>query len=45
MYCICCIFCFLVKKVDNKLLAMMQGLAGEIKVAASFWLLLAPALE
>ncbi|MCR8968724.1 ZIP family metal transporter [Facklamia sp. 7083-14-GEN3] len=38
-------FVFLVKKVDNKILAMMQGLAGGIMVAASFWSLLAPALE
>lgn len=36
---------FFVKEVNNKLLAVMQGAAAGIMTAASFWSLLAPALD
>lgn len=38
-------FVFFFKSVNSKLLALMQGAAGGVMVAASFWSLLAPALE
>ncbi|TDM03648.1 ZIP family metal transporter [Macrococcus carouselicus] len=36
---------FMVKSVNNKLLNTMQGFAAGVMIAASFWSLLAPALE
>ncbi|MFL8968878.1 ZIP family metal transporter [Helcococcus kunzii] len=36
---------FFIKEVNNKFLAIMQGAAAGIMTAASFWSLLAPALE
>lgn len=36
---------FFVKNIDEKFLSMMQGFAAGIMTAASFWSLLAPALE
>ncbi|TDM14656.1 ZIP family metal transporter [Macrococcus bovicus] len=36
---------FLVRSVNNKLLNTMQGFAAGVMIAASFWSLLAPALE
>ena len=36
---------FLVKEVNQKVLATMQGAAAGIMIAASFWSLLSPALE
>ncbi|MBK1637416.1 ZIP family metal transporter, partial [Rhodovulum adriaticum] len=36
---------FFVKKVNKKLLSIMQGAAAGVMTAASFWSLLSPALE
>ena len=38
-------FVFFMKDVNGKVLAMMQGFAAGVMIAASFWSLLAPALE
>lgn len=38
-------FVFFVKEFNGKVLAMMQGFAAGVMIAASFWSLLAPALE
>lgn len=36
---------FFVRKIDDKFLAIMQGLAAGVMTAASFWSLLEPAIE
>lgn len=36
---------FFMKEINNKVLAMMQGFASGVMIAASFWSLLAPALD
>lgn len=36
---------FFVRRMDDKFLAIMQGLAGGVMTAASFWSLLDPAIE
>lgn len=36
---------FFMKEVNEKILAMMQGFAAGVMIAASFWSLLAPALD
>ena len=36
---------FFMKNINNKLLAMMQGFAAGVMIAASFWSLLAPVLD
>lgn len=36
---------FFIKEMNGKILAMMQGFAAGVMIAASFWSLLAPALE
>lgn len=38
-------FVFLFKEVNDRFLAIMQGFAAGVMIAASFWSLLAPALE
>ena len=38
-------FVFLFKEVNERFLAIMQGFAAGVMIAASFWSLLAPALE
>lgn len=38
-------FVYMFKEVNDRFLAIMQGFAGGVMVAASFWSLLAPALE